>query len=105
MHPEKPHFRTALAPARTRVPEFDAVDDSPVTGQIDHPRRAAGRNFVPDRDRLRAAVTEMNDHAVEFYGGSFDAYLYSAIFAACGGNHDVVVINGSIHIGLAQIFP
>jgi hypothetical protein len=99
------HQRAILPPGGLRVPEFDALNDTAIPGQVDDPRLTARRDPLANRDVFRGRVAEVNHHADELDGALLRADLNRAVLALRLGNGDAVVAHRSVHMGFAQILP
>ena len=56
----------ALAPVLLRVPELDATNPAPVTGEVDHPRLTARRNSISNLELVVLTALEVNNNSLEF---------------------------------------
>src|SRR5690242_8555675 len=105
VHSPEPNHGPVFAPVGFAIPELDAFDDAAVAGEVDRTGLSAGGNTLANGNFLRAAVTEMSHHALEFDGSALHPDFESAVLAFGGGHHDPVVIDGAIDMRLAQKLP
>jgi len=105
VHTEQSDFWPARAGTRARIPELDTLNDAPLARKINDLCLAASRDHVTNVNRLRTAVSVVDNDPVKFNWGSLDAEDNCPVRAARSGDPDVIVICPAIDIRLAEVLP
>lgn len=96
--------RRPAAPTPSRIPELDAANPAPVTGEIDLTSPAALRNSIANLKLVVGAVLKMDDNSLEFDSRASDPKLNLPKHPAIVHGNPVV-IRPSVNIRSAKRLP
>src|SRR5579871_790156 len=102
VHAEQSHSWLYVPEAAAHIPDFYAVDEAALAGQLDRARYATRRNVKPDLDRHCAAVPVVDHDAIEIDRSTLHAELDRTEQALIFTYFDLVVIGGSIHVRVPE---
>jgi len=97
--------RTFRPEVRAFIPDFDGVDYTVVTSKIDISRHTARGNSLSDLDLFTGTVVKVNNNVTKFDWRKIDFKLKSVESAIRLSDFYLVVIGGSVDVGLAKIGP
>ncbi len=94
-----------MRPRALSVPDLDAIDRTPVAGQIYLTCFASGWDSRGDGNREFFPASVVHYNTVEFHGGILDQNLNSPEGALGFAYFDSIVVRAAVYIGFAEIFP